>query len=82
MRSMSLSFFQKSFGGGEAATLDSNLTVSPSKAREFSIFWTKVGGRSTSWAGEEMKGWGEGGAVSSMLSDGNSFDSSQNSPYR
>lgn len=50
IRSMSLSFFQKSCGGGEASTLHSNRTVSPSSAREFDIFWTKVGGRRTSWA--------------------------------
>lgn len=49
MRSMSLSFFQKSCGGGEASTLHSNRTVSPSSARELDIFWTKVGGRRTSW---------------------------------
>lgn len=47
---MSLSFFQKSCGGGEASTLHSNLTVSPSRALEFNIFWMKVGGRSASWA--------------------------------
>lgn len=55
MRSMSLSFFQKSCGGGEASTLHSNLTVSPSSAREFIIFWTKVGGRRTSWAAGELE---------------------------
>lgn len=55
MRSMSLSFFQKSCGGGEASTLHSNLTVSPSSAREFIIFWTKVGGRRTSWAAGESE---------------------------
>ena len=52
IRSMSLSFFQWSCGGGEASTLHSNLTVSPSRTLEFNIFWTKVGGRRASWAAE------------------------------
>lgn len=55
MRSMSLSFFQKSCGGGEASTLHSNLTVSPSRALVFNIFWMKVGGRRTSWAAYRIK---------------------------
>lgn len=57
MRSMSLSFFQKSCGGGEASTLHSNLTVSPSRALELIIFWTKVGGRRTTWAAHNSLGW-------------------------
>ncbi|TNN42205.1 hypothetical protein EYF80_047631 [Liparis tanakae] len=41
MRSMSLSFFQKSCGGGDASTLHSSRMVSPSRALELDIFWTK-----------------------------------------
>lgn len=50
IRSISLSFFQKTCGVGEASTLHSRLTVSPSRALEFNSFWTNVGGWSASWA--------------------------------
>lgn len=50
IRSISLSFFQKTCGFGEASTLHSRLTVSPSRALEFNSFWTKVGGWRASWA--------------------------------
>lgn len=50
IRSISLSFFQKTCGVGEASILHSRLTVSPSRALEFNSFWTKVGGWRASWA--------------------------------
>lgn len=48
--SISLSFFQKTCGVGEASILHSRLTVSPSRALEFNSFWINMGGWRTSWA--------------------------------